>query len=259
MLDFLKINMFSNISILIIIIMFFFCLYLQIKNKKLKSEIEDLKLEKKQVFNRNKEIKEDIIPINNISKEIKEEEKKEQVKEVVKKKEETPKNNQTAKNIKQNNNKKETSKNKIELYQNLNYHNKVQDKYLEQKKQVYAKNVLHNTPKITSPVSLCKEQNDKQDFNLNEFIPKEKSKGNISKEKIQDNKYNYLNEISKQMAEELKPQTIELTDYEKDEEENAIISYQELLNVRDKISAKDNEDETIDFIEELKKLRNSLN
>ena len=39
--------------------MFFFCLYLQIKNKKLKSEIEDLKLEKKQVFNRNKEIKEE--------------------------------------------------------------------------------------------------------------------------------------------------------------------------------------------------------
>ena len=76
MLDFLKINIYNNISALVIIIMFFFCLYLQIKNKKLKSEIEDLKLENKQVFNKSKEIKEDIIPINNISKEIKEEARK---------------------------------------------------------------------------------------------------------------------------------------------------------------------------------------
>lgn len=60
------------------------------------------------------------------------------------------------------------------------------------------------------------------------------------------------------MADELKPQTIELTDYEKDQEENAIISYQELLNVKDKINIL-NDDETVDFIEELKKLRNSLN
>lgn len=259
MLDFLKINIYNNISVLIIIIMFFFCLYLQIKNKKLKSEIEDLKLENKQVFNKNKEIKEDIIPIKNISKEIKEEEKKEQVKEIVKKKEETPKNNQTTKNIKQNSNKKETSKNKIELYQNLVHQNKVQNKYSEQKKQAYAKNVLHDSPKITSPVSLNKEQNDKQNFNLNEFIPKEKNNNRISKKQEQENKHNYLNEISKQMAEELKPQTIELTEYEKEEEENAIISYQELLNVKDKISTTENDDETIDFIEELKKLRNSLN
>lgn len=259
MLDFLKINIYNNISVLIIIILFFFCLYLQIKNKKLKSEIEDLKLENKQVFNKNKEIKEDIIPIKNISKEIKEEEKKEQVKEIVKKKEETPKNNQTTKNIKQNSNKKETPKNKIELYQNSTYQNKVQNKYSGQKKQAYTKNVLHDSPKITSPVSLNKEQVDKQDFNLNEFIPKEKNNSRISKKQEQENKHNYLNEISKQIAEELKPQTIELTEYEKEEEENAIISYQELLNVKDKISTTDNDDETIDFIEELKKLRNSLN
>ena len=60
------------------------------------------------------------------------------------------------------------------------------------------------------------------------------------------------------MAEELKPQTIELTDYEKEQEDNAIISYKELLNVKDKITMLDDEEENVNFIEELKNLRNSL-
>ena len=80
--------------------------------------------------------------------------------------------------------------------------------------------------------------------------------------KISNNKKNnnidYLQEISNKMADELKPQTIELTDYEKMQEENAIISYKELITLKDKIMMLDDDDETVNFIEELKKLRNSL-
>ena len=67
----------------------------------------------------------------------------------------------------------------------------------------------------------------------------------------------YLQEISEKMAKELKPQTIELTDYEKDQEDHAIISYQELLSARDGIRVKDDEKE-LEFIDELKKFRNNL-
>ena len=68
-----------------------------------------------------------------------------------------------------------------------------------------------------------------------------------------------MEEISEKMAKEIKPQTIELTDFEKKQEEEAIISYQELLS-----SSKDDyydivdDDETTDFIEELKSFRKDL-
>ena len=152
----------------------------------------------------------------------------------------------------------------------------MKDSYKPEEKKLYQKNVLHDKPNITSSVSLTKAEDD---FNLNEFIKTNELKveKNIKKEQTADQIINslsksdikisnnnkgtnvdYLKEISDKMADELKPQTIELTEYEKRQEENAIISYKELINLKDKIMMLDDDDETINFIEELKNLRNSL-
>ena len=69
----------------------------------------------------------------------------------------------------------------------------------------------------------------------------------------------FLENVYKQIEEQLEPQTIELTDYEKEQEENAIISYKEFLKVKDELyeinAAKENEQ----FIQDLKNFRNNLN
>ena len=45
---------------------------------------------------------------------------------------------------------------------------------------------------------------------------------------------NYLNDIKEQIEKEYKPSTSNLTDYEEEQEKNAIISYEELLQNKDK-------------------------
>ena len=86
-------------------------------------------------------------------------------------------------------------------------------------------------------------------------MPQVKEEKNSKKEE----KLSFAEEISKKMEEELKPQTIELTDYEKKQEEEAIISYQELLKTnKDRLYNITDEEETIDFIKELKSFRSSL-
>ena len=130
----------------------------------------------------------------------------------------------------------------------------------------YQKNTISTHSNITSPVSLSnKENNEKQDafdmnkltLDLNEFI--KKSEKVVPKIKEKPPHPDYLKEISEKMANELKPQTIELTDYEKAQEEHAIISYQELLALKDRLTIIDDDEGTVNFIEELKNLRNRLN
>ena len=262
MLDFLKINLSNNIAIFIIIIMFFFCVLSLVKNKKLTREIEELKLELKPNIKIEKNLSADIVPIKTISKEQKNEKicsnKTDNLIIKQSKEQEEP---SKLKIVKQQKNKKtELPKQKIELYQNEYQPKQKQPSKISKKepiKQPYTKNILQNTSKATSPVTLNKENIELENkFNLNEFIPKEHPH---QKCPPQTTTQNYLQEVSRQMANELKPQTISLTDYERAEEDNAIISYKELLNVKDKMNAITDEDETIDFIEELKKLRNSLN
>jgi len=60
------------------------------------------------------------------------------------------------------------------------------------------------------------------------------------------------------MEDELKPQTIELTDYERKQEEEAIISYQELIKVKDRIYRITDDEEIDTFIDELKEFRTNL-
>ena len=112
----------------------------------------------------------------------------------------------------------------------------------------YTKNVLRqNTARYqTSPISI------KKDTNIEQKVEK------VVEEEKQEN-LTFAEEISRKMEQELKPQTIELTDYEKQQEEEAIISYQELLNYnKDRLYNITEEEETVDFINELKSFRSSL-
>ena len=68
----------------------------------------------------------------------------------------------------------------------------------------------------------------------------------------------FASDIVEKMEEEIKPSNIELTDYERKQEEEAIISYDELLKVKDKIYNITDDEETDEFIDELKNLRTDL-
>lgn len=253
MYNFLALNTASSITlVLIFIFISFFCLFLFVENYKLKEKIKVIELENKRLLE-TKITKQKNIDSVSISK------------------------------ISSNNNEKKHQNNqpkKIELVSKQPpkevIKKTVKDNYKPEEKKLYQKNLLHDKPNITSSVSLTKAEDD---FNLNEFIKTNELKVEkpIKKEQTADQIINslskndikisnskkgtnidYLKEISDKMADELKPQTIELTEYEKRQEENAIISYKELINLKDKIMMLDDDDETINFIEELKNLRNSL-
>ena len=68
----------------------------------------------------------------------------------------------------------------------------------------------------------------------------------------------FASEIVEKMEKETKPSNIELTDYEKKQEEEAIISYDELMKVKDKIYNITDDEETDEFINELKNFRLDL-
>lgn len=249
MLEFLSFSLTDNIAIIIIIIMCFFSLFLLSKNKKLKDEIEDLKLGDRILADKYRKVdKENIISIDKISTDnvlskddlVKSSDSlndskvslessvldsNDKVDEIVKKDKSVEKINST-------NNKKDRVKD-TKIVVDSNKHSKP-----------YSKNILHDSPSITSPISLDVE---KVSFNIDEFVKRDKSTSD------------YLENISNAISEEIKPQTIELTGYEKEQEENAIISYKELLKAsKSSNSVNVSQEDTSEFIEELKKLRNSL-
>lgn len=145
----------------------------------------------------------------------------------------------------------------------------------------YTRNVLKSLSQSgqTSPVNIGKSAVDVPKVKVTSYVkeePKHEVKieqqkldfeeKNIKKElpKLEENSSNmsnqeFIEEISKRLSEEVEPQTIELTDYEKRQEEEAIISYKELLKVKDRLY-KITDDEEIDtFIDELKEFRTNLN
>lgn len=254
MLEFLSFSLTDNIAIIIIIIMCFFSLFLLSKNKKLKDEIEDLKLGDRILADKYRKVdEENIISIDKISTDnvlskddlVKSSDSlndskvslessvldsNDKVDEIVKKDKSVEKINST-------NNKKDRVKD-TKIVVDSNKHSKP-----------YSKNILHDSPSITSPISLDVE---KVSFNIDEFVKRDKSTSEISTS-------DYLENISNAISEEIKPQTIELTGYEKEQEENAIISYKELLKAsKSSNSVNVSQEDTSEFIEELKKLRNSL-
>ena len=145
----------------------------------------------------------------------------------------------------------------------------------------YTRNVLKSLAQSgqTSPVNIGKSAVDVPIVKVTSYVkeePKHEVKAeqqkldfeekDIKKElpKLEENSSNmsnqeFIEEISKRLSEEVEPQTIELTDYEKRQEEEAIISYKELLKLKDRLY-KITDDEEIDtFIDELKEFRTNLN
>lgn len=145
----------------------------------------------------------------------------------------------------------------------------------------YTRNVLKSLSQSgqTSPVNIGKSAVDVPKVKVTSYVkeePKHEVKTeqqkldfeekDIKKElpKLEENSSNmsnqeFIEEISKRLSEEVEPQTIELTDYEKRQEEEAIISYKELLKEKDRLY-KITDDEEIDtFIDELKEFRTNLN
>ena len=141
----------------------------------------------------------------------------------------------------------------------------------------YTRNVLKSLSQSgqTSPVNIGKSAVDVPKVKVTSYV-KEEPKYEVKVEqqkldfeekelpKLEENSSSmsnqeFIEEISKRLAEEVEPQTIELTDYEKRQEEEAIISYKELLKVKDRLY-KITDDEEIDtFIDELKEFRTNLN
>lgn len=122
----------------------------------------------------------------------------------------------------------------------------------------YKKNVLRELSARgqTSPVNIGKSTVDIPKVKVTSYVKEDK----VNEEKRIDEVDNktFIEEISKRMEDEIKPQTIELTDYERKQEEEAIISYRELIKVKDRLYRINDDEEIETFIDELKEFRTNL-
>lgn len=134
---------------------------------------------------------------------------------------------------------------------------------------LYKKNVLREVRKQTSPIGIGNGDRDtiREEYSYSEDIDIngiDYNKDNLSPLNDLDDVYEvndsmkFASDIVEKMEEEIKPSNIELTDYERKQEEEAIISYDELLKVKDKIYNITDDEETDEFIEEIKSLRTDL-
>lgn len=221
-------------------IMFFFCLYLYYDNKKLKEKVEKLELDIKTVLDKKlTPSKEDIISIEKIS--IPKEETKE--KTIIKEE----------KNIENNPlNTIAPSKYKKEKY----IARTTSNEYIKPNIAKPTENILNKTTNEEKYKNYKTELITSTSFEPTEFIKKNNINITNLKKKTPVNNTSYLNEISKQLDNALTSQTINLTDYEKEQEEHAIISYQELLSLKEKNNNEKKDDEY--FVEDLKEFYSLL-
>lgn len=133
----------------------------------------------------------------------------------------------------------------------------------------YAKNVLRNLSASgqTSPVNIGKSAVDVPKVKVTSYVKKENNEEKKLKHQdiedennVSNNNSNqdYINEIKERLEKENEPQTIELTDYEKRQEEEAIISYKELIKVKDRLYNITDDEEIETFIDELKEFKEDL-
>lgn len=244
-------NIFSNSSLILWVLIFllflsiFVIIALVLKNKELKGKINSLN-------NFIEEKDKNINLLNEI--ENKKEIVKEEVKEI-KKKEEVEEIEEE---------KKEIIKEEIK-----------QEPIREEKVNLYNNTKFKPSSVIPSPIGIMKEEVkeivDNKQLEIKFEEPKEEIEeieqedekqleinfNALKGEKKQDN-VSFMSEVSKKLEEAAVPSTIELTDYEKKQEEEAIISYKELIENKDKLYNITDDEEDIDFIEELKSFRNDL-
>lgn len=136
---------------------------------------------------------------------------------------------------------------------------------------LYTKNVLREKRVQTSPIHIdrelsSREELPKEDYHIDEDILTgiDLHEDALSPLEAMEDAYEvndnmkFASDIVERMEEEIKPSNIELTDYERKQEEEAIISYDELLKVKDKIYNITDDEETDEFIDELKNFRTDL-
>lgn len=139
----------------------------------------------------------------------------------------------------------------------------VKENLVKEENGPYKKNVLRemNARMQTSPISIDRVSTSSDNFGFDESYLREDA---VSPLEMMEDTYEvndsmkFASEIVEKMEEEIKPSNIELTDYEKKQEEEAIISYDELLKVKDKIYNLSEDEETDEFIDELKSFRLDL-
>jgi len=119
---------------------------------------------------------------------------------------------------------------------------------------LYTKNVLREKRVQTSPIHIDRDILTGIDLHEDALSPLETMEDAYE---VNDN-MKFASDIVERMEEEIKPSNIELTDYERKQEEEAIISYDELLKVKDKIYNITDDEETDEFIDELKNFRIDL-
>lgn len=105
----------------------------------------------------------------------------------------------------------------------------------DEKPKAYQKNVFRemNSRNQTSPIGIVYEKNVNE---IEEY-----------KESLNDKKDNYLENVYTSLSEAKVPDKIELTEYEKKQEEDAVISYQELIKKKDTIDYDKEEDAVISY------------
>lgn len=241
------------ILVLLIVFLFFFCLYLCKKNQNLSNKVKQLQVSI-DIERKNRDIASvKLLSANKVS-----------MKEI-------------SKEIENAINECETKKKK----NNNQYEEDRIDKILENKAietepfhHAYEKDILNTISSTLSSIEICNsdtltDENKKggcvvmnevdNKVNLNDFI----RRGNtyiVPEEPIpplQEN-ISFVEEISRQLNEQLGPQTIELTDYEQEQEESAIISYRELLKVKEQLYEMNEAKENEEFINDLIDFRNNL-
>lgn len=111
----------------------------------------------------------------------------------------------------------------------------------DDKPRAYHKNVFRemNSRNQTSPIGIV------YDNHINEI--------DEYKESLNDKNDNYLENVYSSLSNATVPDKIALTDYEKRQEENAVISYSELLKKKDSINFDHEEDAVISYSELLNK------
>ena len=141
---------------------------------------------------------------------------------------------------------------------NINYS---QDYVLKKTEQVYKDN--NQSQKSYNTMSQSnRERKENYSYVQNEYIPPQVREllnvpsVNKKETNIKSTSEKYLEEVSRKLAEAEIPDEIERTDYELEQEENAIISYTELMEKKDSIQTID-EEEAIISIEELMNRNNN--
>jgi len=228
------------IVIFLVIFLIVLSIVLYLKNKKLVNLIE--KKEDTTIDNMVKEeekLEDDILKIK---------EKKEELElEVIEIKEEK----EVEESIKE-------EKNKVEISTPLAYQRNV---LREMSRKMPISPIHIERSNIDEDASIYTVSNNNDDHDLDEMYLRDNSISPL--EKIDDlyeanDSMKFASEIVSKMEEEMKPSNIELTDYEKKQEEEAIISYDELQKVKDKIYNITEDEETDEFIDELKSFRLDL-